>query len=106
MRANSIVDVIGNTPHIRINRLFGNDYEVWIKLEKQNPGGSIKDRVALSMIRDAEAEGILTKWSIEFAFTPIQGYEQAGDLAELFARPLTRKAMIAGDRSGSRRVAS
>lgn len=53
-----------------------------------------------------EAEGIVTKWSIEFAFTPIQGYEQAGDLAELFARPLTRKAMIAGDRSGSRRVAS
>jgi light-independent protochlorophyllide reductase subunit N len=53
-----------------------------------------------------EAQGILTKWSIEFAFTPIQGYEQAGDLAELFARPLTRKAMIAGDRSGSRRVAS
>ncbi len=49
---------------------------------------------------------IVTKWSIEFAFTPIQGYEQAGDLAELFARPLTRKAMIAGDRSGSRRVAS
>lgn len=64
MRANSIVDVIGNTPHIRINRLFGNDYEVWIKLEKQNPGGSIKDRVALSMIRDAEAKGILTKDSI------------------------------------------
>jgi light-independent protochlorophyllide reductase subunit N len=53
-----------------------------------------------------EAEGIVTKWSIEFAFTPIQGYEQAGDLAELFARPLTRKAMIAGDRSGSRRAAS
>ncbi len=53
-----------------------------------------------------EAEGIVTKWSIEFAFTPIQGYEQAGDLAELFARPLTRKAMIAGDRSGNRRAAS
>ncbi|MDH4413616.1 MAG: ferredoxin:protochlorophyllide reductase (ATP-dependent) subunit N [Rhizobium sp.] len=53
-----------------------------------------------------EAQGIVTKWSIEFAFTPIQGYEQAGDLAELFARPLTRKAMIAGDRSGNRRAAS
>ena len=59
MRANSIVDVIGNTPHIRINRLFGNDYEVWIKLEKQNPGGSIKDRVALSMINEAERTGQL-----------------------------------------------
>lgn len=43
-----------------------------------------------------EAEGRLTKWSIEFAFTPIQGYEQAGDLAELFARPLVRRNALSG----------
>ncbi|KPF43468.1 ferredoxin:protochlorophyllide reductase (ATP-dependent) subunit N [Rhizobium sp. AAP43] len=50
-----------------------------------------------------EAEGIVTKWSIEFAFTPIHGYEQAGDLAELFARPLMRKALIADGQASSRR---
>ncbi len=64
MRVTSIVDVIGNTPHLRINKLFGNDVEVWVKLEKQNPGGSIKDRIALSMIRDAEKKGILKKDSL------------------------------------------
>jgi len=64
MRATSIVDVIGNTPHVRINKLFGSDFEVWVKLEKQNPGGSVKDRIALSMIRDAEKRGILTGDSI------------------------------------------
>jgi cysteine synthase A len=64
MRVTSIVDVIGNTPHLKINRLFGDDYEVWVKLERQNPGGSIKDRVALSMIRDAEKGGILKKDSV------------------------------------------
>lgn len=64
MRVTSIVDVIGNTPHLRINKLFGNEVEVWVKLEKQNPGGSIKDRIALSMIRDAEKLGILKKDSL------------------------------------------
>lgn len=64
MRVTSIVDVIGNTPHLKINRLFGSDYDVWVKLERQNPGGSIKDRVALAMIRDAEERGILTTESI------------------------------------------
>ena len=58
MKANSILDTIGNTPHIRINRLFG-DASVWIKSERANPGGSIKDRIALSMIEDAEARGDL-----------------------------------------------
>ena len=58
MKANSILDTIGNTPHIRINRLFG-DAQVWIKSERSNPGGSIKDRIALSMIEDAEARGHL-----------------------------------------------
>src|SRR6476620_10765735 len=59
MKANSILETIGNTPHVRINKLFPADYEVWIKLEKNNPGASIKDRIALSMIEDAEQRGIL-----------------------------------------------
>ena len=59
MKANSILDTIGNTPLIRVNRLFGDAAEVWIKSERSNPGGSIKDRIALSMIEDAEASGLL-----------------------------------------------
>jgi cysteine synthase A len=58
MKANSILETIGNTPHVRVRRLFG-DHEVWIKLERANPGGSIKDRIGLSMIEDAERRGIL-----------------------------------------------
>ena len=58
MRANSILDTIGGTPHIRVARLFP-DAEVWIKSERSNPGGSIKDRIALSMIEVAEKEGWL-----------------------------------------------
>lgn len=58
MKYNNILETIGNTPHIRLNRLFP-DHEVWIKLEKQNPGGSIKDRIALAMIEDAESKGLL-----------------------------------------------
>jgi cysteine synthase A len=58
MRAESILDTIGNTPHIRVNRLFGSA-EVWIKSERANPGGSIKDRIALAMIEDAERSGAL-----------------------------------------------
>ena len=64
MKANSILDLIGNTPHIRINRLFGQSISVWMKLEKFNPGASIKDRIALSMINDAEKRGILKPGSI------------------------------------------
>lgn len=60
MKANTILDTIGNTPHVRINRLFDQKYEVWVKLERANPGGSIKDRIALSMIEDAERKGELT----------------------------------------------
>ncbi len=59
MRASSILATIGNTPHIRINRLFGADHEVWIKNERANPGGSIKDRIALAMIEAAERDGTL-----------------------------------------------
>jgi cysteine synthase A len=58
MKANTILDTIGNTPHIRVQRLFG-DAEVWIKSERSNPGGSIKDRIALAMIEAAEADGSL-----------------------------------------------
>jgi cysteine synthase len=59
MRARNILDTIGNTPHIRVNRLFGPDAEVWIKSERANPGGSIKDRIALSMVEAAERDGQL-----------------------------------------------
>ncbi|MGF1584144.1 MAG: cysteine synthase A [Bacteroidales bacterium] len=59
MKADNILQLIGNTPHVRINNLFGNDYKVWVKLEKDNPGGSIKDRIALSMIEAAEKDGSL-----------------------------------------------
>jgi cysteine synthase len=58
MKAATILDTIGNTPHIRISRLFP-DAEVWIKSERSNPGGSIKDRIALAMIEDAEKSGAL-----------------------------------------------
>jgi cysteine synthase A len=58
MRANSILETIGNTPHIRINRLFPG-HEVWSKSERSNPGGSIKDRIALSMVAAAERDGRL-----------------------------------------------
>ena len=58
MKANNILATIGNTPHVRINRLFGPGQEVWIKAEQANPGGSVKDRIALAMIEDAEKSGI------------------------------------------------
>ncbi|TQL17187.1 cysteine synthase [Zymomonas mobilis] len=59
-KINSILEAIGNTPHLRLNKLFP-DHEVWIKVEKSNPGGSIKDRIALAMIEDAEKSGKLKK---------------------------------------------
>jgi len=59
MKANTILDTIGNTPHVKINRLFGDTHEVWMKLERANPGGSIKDRIGLSMIEDAEQRGVI-----------------------------------------------
>ncbi|MFC2114986.1 cysteine synthase A [Bacteroidota bacterium] len=64
MRAKSILQTIGNTTHLRINKLFPPDYEVWIKLERENPGGSIKDRIAMSMVEDAEKKGILHSGSV------------------------------------------
>jgi cysteine synthase A len=59
MKARTILDTIGNTPHVRIQRLFGTDAQVWIKSERSNPGGSIKDRIALAMVEDAEKSGAL-----------------------------------------------
>jgi len=58
MKAASILDAIGGTPHVRVSRLFP-DHEVWIKQERSNPGGSIKDRIALSMVEEAEKDGSL-----------------------------------------------
>jgi cysteine synthase len=64
MKYNNILGTIGNTPVVRINKLFGNKHEVWVKHERTNPGGSIKDRIALSMIEDAEKKGVLKKGDI------------------------------------------
>ena len=60
MKYNNILETIGNTPTVRLSKLFPNA-NVWMKLEKTNPGGSIKDRIALAMIEDAEKSGVLTK---------------------------------------------
>jgi cysteine synthase A len=64
MLYSNILETIGNTPHVKINKLFGQDYHVWSKLERTNPGASIKDRIALSMIETAEKKGLLTKDSV------------------------------------------
>jgi len=64
MKANTILETIGNTPHVKINKLFGQSHEVWIKLERSNPGNSIKDRIALAMIEDAENKGLLKPDSV------------------------------------------
>ena len=64
MRFNSILESIGGTPHVRVNRLFDPRVEVWVKQERLNPAGSIKDRIALSMVEDAERRGILTPDSV------------------------------------------
>lgn len=61
MKFDNILQTIGNTPHVRINHLFRSDIEVWMKVERFNPGSSIKDRIALSMIEDAEATGLINK---------------------------------------------
>ena len=64
MIANNILETIGNTPHVKINRLFGDKHKVYVKLERSNPGASIKDRIALAMIEDAEKKGLLHKDSV------------------------------------------
>jgi len=64
MKVTSILDTIGNTPHLRVNKLFGAQAEVWMKLERSNPGASIKDRIAKAMIEDAENRGVLKAGSV------------------------------------------
>jgi cysteine synthase len=64
MKYNNILEAIGHTPIVRINKLFGNKHEVWAKHERMNPGGSIKDRIALSMIEDAEKKGLIKKGTV------------------------------------------
>jgi cysteine synthase A len=64
MKVQNILETIGNTPHIRVNRLYPAEYEVWVKMEKTNPGGSIKDRIALSMVEEAEKKKILKEGSV------------------------------------------
>lgn len=64
MKYNNILETIGNTPHVRINHLFRDDIEVWMKVERFNPGSSIKDRIGLAMIEDAEKKGLLNKDSV------------------------------------------
>ena len=59
MLVQNVLQTIGNTPHIRINRLFGNSHNVYVKSERSNPGGSIKDRIALAMVEAAEQDGRL-----------------------------------------------
>src|SRR5215211_5241015 len=65
MLANDVLHTVGNTPHIRINRLFGRDHSVYIKSERANPGGSIKDRIAVAMVEAAEASGALKPGAIK-----------------------------------------
>jgi cysteine synthase A len=64
MQLDNILGDIGGTNHVRLRRVYGGDAQVWMKLERSNPGGSIKDRIALSMIEDAEQRGVLTEDSV------------------------------------------
>ena len=59
MKYQNMTEVIGNTPHLKINRLFGSDHEVWVKLERQNPGASIKDRIDYDLY-------YIENWSVLF----------------------------------------
>ncbi|MDX2464807.1 MAG: cysteine synthase A [Porticoccus sp.] len=61
MKYNNILETIGDTPHVRLNKLFGADIDVWMKVERFNPGSSIKDRIGLAMIEDAESQGLIDK---------------------------------------------
>jgi cysteine synthase A len=63
MRYQNILETIGKTPHLRLNKLFPGSENIWVKLERNNPGGSIKDRIALAMVNDAEDQGLLKSGS-------------------------------------------
>lgn len=64
MKTDNILGTIGNTPVVKLQRLFGQNHDVWIKLERTNPGNSIKDRIALAMIEEAEEKGLLREGSV------------------------------------------
>ncbi|QCX53567.1 cysteine synthase A [Elizabethkingia sp. JS20170427COW] len=64
MKYQNVLETIGNSPVVKINKLFGDSRNIWIKLEKTNPGGSLKDRIALKMVQDAEDKGLLKKGSV------------------------------------------
>jgi cysteine synthase A len=67
MRANTILETVGDTPHLRLNRLYASltpRAEVWVKLERANPGGSVKDRIGVAMVEDAEQRGVLTPGTV------------------------------------------
>lgn len=64
MKAKNILETIGNTPHVRINRLYDTRVEVWMKLERANPGASIKDRIGIAMVEDAEQKGLLKEGGV------------------------------------------
>jgi cysteine synthase A len=64
MRAENILETIGNTPHVKINRLYDPRVQVWLKLERANPGGSIKDRIGIAMVEDAERRGVLREGGV------------------------------------------
>jgi len=61
MKYNNILETIGNTPHVRLGKLFPGDVSVWMKVERFNPGSSIKDRIGLAMLEDAEEKGLINK---------------------------------------------
>jgi len=63
MKAKTILDLVGSTPHLQLSKLFQNG-DVWVKVERGNPAGSIKDRIALAMVRDAEEQGVISKGSV------------------------------------------
>jgi hypothetical protein len=75
MKASNILETIGRTPHVRIRRLFGPHAQVWVKNERANPSGSIKDRIAQAMVEDAEQSGQLKPGgTIIERYLPVQGY--------------------------------
>jgi cysteine synthase len=104
MKAHNILETIGHTPHIRINRLFGPQAQVWIKSERSNPGGSIKDRIALSMVEAAENSGVLKPGGT--IIEPTSGNTgviqvDAEDAREYGRRAAREEGMLVGISSGA-----
>ena len=101
MKANNVLETIGNTPHVKINRLFPSTVEVWTKMERANPGGSIKDRIALSMIEDAEQKGLLNKDST--IIEPTSGNTGTG-LAQIAAVKGYRCILVCPDKVAQEKI--